>query len=162
MVFYYIGFHSREALGNCLVASSALVGSFLVVRIILQIKSAYLRPFTGPISVLGNIILHLCLLIVSSESYTRDDSKFWKRNACMVLVTVGSILVGHVYGLVGMANVGTTYFVLYSMEKYAQFHKAMRWSGWVLMLTFSCVMYKSALYLHANPDHVAMMFQMTV
>ena len=61
-------------------------------------------------------------------------------------------------GLLGMANTTTTFFVLWCLEKYSDFHLDQRWNGWVLLLLLSLAAWRGSLWLHAHPGHIVSMF----
>lgn len=74
------------------------------------------RLFTGPLQ---------ALLIISSMHYRvgmgagkRKSDDFAKRNMAMVCALLACSYVGNVYGMAGMANTASTFWVLWLVEKY--------------------------------------------
>ena len=74
------------------------------------------RLFTGPLQ---------ALLIISSMHYRvgmgagrRKADDFAKRNMAMVCALLACSYVGNVYGMAGMANTASTFWVLWLVEKY--------------------------------------------
>merc|ERR1711907_892197 len=134
---WFIGFNSEQAMHRVCASSLCLVSMFLSLKLSGAANdSLLLTPFGSATSVFGTIMLFLSLLVLLNA-------------------------VGHTFGLVGMANTATTFGVLWTMEKYGEFHLEHRWNGWVLLLMFSVVAWRGSLYLHAHPDYIVSMFSMS-
>lgn len=141
-------------------ATAATVLSVYSIACIMQVDPAIVAPFQSPVSVLGSVNLFLCLLIMSSYYYerTRGGGDYLRRNGTFLAAAMAAMYVGQVFGLTGMANTATTFFVLWVLEKYSELHFENNWNMWVFVLLSSGVMYKSALWLHANPAFVVSLF----
>merc|ERR1719199_2396802 len=94
-----------------------------------------LSPFLSPVSVLGALMLYLSLLIFSNYYY-RDRSKcpYLYRNGVALAAFAIGLFSGNVFGMPGLANTATTFFVLWCLEKYCELHTINNWNGWVLVL----------------------------
>jgi len=158
-----IGFNSEQAMHRVCASSLCLVSMFLSLKLSgAANNSLLLTPFGSATSVFGTIMLFLSLLIISSKHYDYGESaRWWYSNGLMLTLLVLLNAVGHTFGLVGMANTATTFGVLWTMEKYGEFHLENRWNGWVLLLMFSVVAWRGSLYLHAHPDYIVSMFSMS-
>merc|ERR1712100_868427 len=126
---------------------------------VLRLCPAWLAVFESPATVLGSVMLFLCLLIISNKYYySRGDQHrlaYFQRNAAFLVAAVVAIAMGSVFGMTGPA---TTFLVLWCLEKYCEIHFEAGWNAWVLLLLLSAVMYKAALWLHAHPAFVASLF----
>jgi len=150
-------------------ATAAMVLAAFGSARVMHVDPVILQPFQSPVSVLGSIMLFLCLLIMSNSHYRHRDEyrgysggaqwgDYIRRNLVFLACAMLGIYVGSVYGLGGMANTATTFLVLWGLEKYCDFHTRNRWNMWVLALLGSALMYKLALWLHANPNFVVSLF----
>ena len=124
-----------------------------------------LRPFRTAASVMGSVVLFLALLIRASRFYIgnrrNNNSQMpyvWRNIMCLAGILVFMFL-GLTSGLDGVSNTATVFLVLFLVDKYAEFHMDMEWSGWVLVLLMSLIMWRSALWLHAHPGIIASMFE---
>jgi len=156
---YVIGWQDRSGMVRS-AATAATVLSVYSIACIMQVDPAIVAPFQSPVSVLGSVNLFLCLLIMSSYYYerTRGGGDYLRRNGTFLAAAMAAMYVGQVFGLTGMANTATTFFVLWVLEKYSELHFENNWNMWVFVLLSSGVMYKSALWLHANPAFVVSLF----
>merc|ERR1712070_631844 len=124
-----------------------------------MLSSEWMQPFSSAVSVVGNITLFLSLLILSSRYYDYKGCRIYlQANAIMLGFLLLALLLGNVYGLAGMANVSTTFFILWLMEKYTEWHLESRHNGWLLLLAASVSVYYCALWLHMHPHFIADMF----
>lgn len=123
-----------------------------------------LAPFQSPVSVFGSIMLFFCLLLMSNYWYPGNrynDQAWWNyswRNAVFLVAAGTAIAVGQMHGMMGMANTGTTFLVLWVMEKYCELHCERDWNGWVGMLLGSISLYAIAMWLHAHPAFIVSLF----
>jgi len=159
---YLVGFKSESAMQRVCASSLALVIGFTALRANYHVPATWLEPFLSPISIVGNIMLFLSLLIMSSRYYFphrgRDATSYLHRNLAMMSALASAQFFGHTLGLQGMANTSTTFTVLYVLEKYGEWHVEAKLNGWLLMLGFSLVAYRCALWLHLHPEFVASIF----
>eukprot|EP00039_Didymoeca_costata_P014602 m.237652 g.237652 ORF g.237652 m.237652 type:complete len:106 (-) comp16057_c0_seq35:1580-1897(-) len=97
--------------------------------------------------------MFLALLIMSSV-YETSSSKFmyWKLNILFFFLLLALQFAGSVLSIESMTNVSRVFFVIGSLEKYAELHTELKWNGWVLMLIISLCLWRGALYLHSNPE----------
>lgn len=158
-----IGFNSEQAMHRVCASSLCLVSMFLTLKLSgAANNSLLLTPFGSAISVFGVIMLFLSLLIISSQHYDYGKSaRWWCSNGLTFSLLVLLNAIGHTFGIVGMANTATTFGVLWTMEKYGEFHLEHGWNGWVLLLMCSMVAWRGSLYLHAHPDYIVSMFSMS-
>ena len=174
----FIGFDSKSAVHRSAVASFLLVALFSGLKVAASYADEnatlaagpgdhhhqLLVPFRSAVSVVGILILFLSVLIASSRFHTGFEhggaatSKWYFCNFIMLVLLVASVFGGHVYGMVGMANVGTTFAVIWCLDKYAELHIQEEWNGWFLVLLLSFSLWRVSLFLHQHPNHVTSMF----
>eukprot|EP00041_Stephanoeca_diplocostata_P008561 m.126682 g.126682 ORF g.126682 m.126682 type:complete len:643 (-) comp17384_c0_seq1:1484-3412(-) len=156
-----IGFDSSDSLQRCVPISALLSTALVFLRVSNTLDPVYLLPFTSAGTVMGNIVLLLGLLILSTWSYFRREKsgKFWFFNTLMILLLGGTQFAGLVLGLHGMANVATTFTALYILDKYAEWHLYhCKGNAWILLLLVSVSVWQGSLCLHNNPAFVASLF----
>ena len=153
----------RYAVGssNEITMLQAASASFMVLVVwsgcaICGIDMSLLAPFQSPVSVLGSIMLFFSMLIMSNSWCSRDRDLYIRRNILLLVLIAASICVGSMYG---MANTGTTFLVLWVLEKYCEQHVERDWNLWLSMLFDSLTLYFTAMWLHAHPSFIASMFQ---
>ena len=109
------------------------------------------------------VLLKFVALFISTcpngFSFSSDCGTFYiRRNVIFLLCALIAIYIGNVFQMNGLANTATTFLVLWMLEKYCEIHFELKLNIWVLILLLSGVMYKLALWLHANPAFVASLF----
>lgn len=151
---------------RCASTSAALLQLYAAGKI-MRIFPQSIGCFESPVAVLGSVMLYLCLLIMSSLHYpknrthgsvTSEDALYIRRNIIFLLCALMAIYVGNVFTMNGLGNTATTFLVLWMLEKYAELHFELNLNIWLLILIMSGIMYKMALWLHANPAFVASLF----
>lgn len=159
---YCIGWDSKDDAARTGMACGLAMAGFAAARI-WEVNSRYLAPFVSSVSVLGGLGHFLALLILSNRWHHRHSANelnsYGIYNAGMLASLMGFQYVGRVYGLGGLANTTTTFFVLWVLEKAHELNDALELSGWFLVLGGSLVTYYSALWLHSNPEFVVSMFR---
>ena len=153
---YYVGFENEDSMIRVSFSSIILGGSFIGLKII-GLKNYYLDVFQSPTITFSSVLLFLALLIFSSlyyRGYLGILYHYIFKQLIMILAVLICLLLGNVFQIDGLTNTAIVYLVLYLMEKYSELHLECRWNGWILVFLFSIVLYKTALYLHANPDFV--------
>ena len=157
-----IGFTDTNSMHRVFVASLGVVLTFAGVRVALArgsaVASELLLPFESAAAVVGSNMMFLSLLIISSQHYSTKRPRWLATNAAMCVLLLTAQFVGHTYGLVGMANVGTTFTALWLLDKYAEMHIEADWNKWILILMTSLAAWQASLVLHANPAFVASLF----
>lgn len=161
---YVVGFSDDDAMERCAVTSFLLLASMGCLRFVNTACGfgLHLVPFRAAVSVLGCVVLFLAMLIMSSRLYREEGARrrrtYLIANALMLTLLLGFMALGMVGGLPGMANTSVVFFVLWALEKYADFHMTAGFNGWVLVLVSSLVAWRSALALHSNPQFIASLF----
>jgi hypothetical protein len=94
------------------VASIGVVLTFAGLRI--GLATAFptaLVPFESAAQVVGSNMMFLSLLIISSQHYSKKQ--VWVTvNTAMVGLLLAAQYIGQTHGMIGMANVGTTFTAL--------------------------------------------------
>merc|ERR1712216_941853 len=117
---YVVGFENERTMLQAGGASFMVLVIWGVARI-MGMPMDLLTPFQSPVSVFGSIMLFFTLLIMSNLYYQdypySAGFNYFRRNGVFLLIAMVSIGVGHMYGMAGMANTGTTFLVLWVIEK---------------------------------------------
>lgn len=168
---YCVGFHDDEAMVRVSITSTIMGIVFIILKW-QGISNEYIHPFSGALTIFSATLLLLALLIFSSYYYRprfREYHNYYNygddyaiRQIPMIVCLSGFLFFGNIFNMVGLVNTATTYLVFYCMEKYCDAHYKFRWNSWVLMFLFSVIIYKSALYLHENPEILFSMFNYNV
>lgn len=165
---YAIGFDDQHALVRCAFASSILLSTMIGLRVFEFPIVARLTPLQIPISIFGSLVLHIALLIVSSKYYAKRGwfssssqsiPSYLFRNAMMIFVLLLEMGVGSTYPeLEGLANSASVFMVLYLWSKSGEFCDEAKLSPWIFILVSSLCLWKSSLYMHANPGIITSAF----
>jgi hypothetical protein len=157
---YCIGWKDRDAMMISAGTAASVLSLYCVAKVMHWVPH-HLDVFQSPVSVLGSVLLFLCLLIMSNKYYYDGGNNtlyyVW-RNVAFLVSAMLAIYMGNVFGMTGLANTATTFLVLWLLEKYCEVHNELGFNFWVLILILSGVMYKAALWLHAHPAFVASLF----
>ena len=160
---YCIGWKSEDAMVRTAATSTCMLCAFVAARVF-QVEPEVLALFQSPVNVLGAVMLFLCLLIMSNlyycDAYRGCGGDYLRRNATFMAAASCAMYCGNVYGMQGLSNTATTFFVLWLMEKYCELHISQEWNVWVMVLLLSITMYKLALGLHEYPAFVASLFEL--
>ena len=164
---YCIGWKDEDIMLRCASTSGTLLQVFTAAKITRALPPS-IGCFESPVAVLGSVMLFLCLLCMSCLYYpdnrtrggsvTSEGAFYIRRNVIFLLCALIAIYIGNVFQMNGLANTATTFLVLWMLEKYCEIHFELKLNIWVLILLLSGVMYKLALWLHANPAFVASLF----
>jgi hypothetical protein len=155
---YFIGFDSKESLERCSVSSIVLQIIFISFRLI-RLENDIIILYQTPFVTFGSITLFLAFLIMSSRYYHREKSRYIIANVRMIILLITSFILGSVFGFSGLWNTACVFLVMFTMEKYVEFHLEAVWNGWVLVFSLSVAFYYIALFLHRNPNYIVKMFE---
>jgi len=154
---WVIGWSDENAMLRSICASFIMMGASVSYTIYGGDDMRFI-PFSTASTVFGSIVSNLGMLILSSKWLRIPSITYWKQNVLNIGLMLGSSAIGNIFGIPGLANTATTFLVMYCMEKYVEWYVEMEWNGWVLTLSVSCMIYKSALWLHQHPAFVASLF----
>jgi len=148
---YCIGWDNSDDMARTSVLCGLTMAGFAAARI-QGVESKILNPFASSVSVLCGLGHFLALLIMSNRYYR--SKAYSKNNAIMLASLLGFELVGRIYGLEGLANTTTTFFVLWALEKGLEIRDLLGISHWFVVFGGSVFTYYAALWLHAHPAFV--------
>jgi len=159
---YCIGWKDEDVMLRCASTSAVLLQLYAAAKI-MRILPPSLGCFESPVAVLGSVMLFLCLLIMSNLHYPgnrahAEGSYYIRRNCIFLTCALTAIYVGNVFSMNGLSNTATTFLVLWMLGKYCELHFELKLNIWILILLMSGIMYKTALWLHANPAFVTSLF----
>ena len=163
-----IGFNSEASCERVCLSSLVMHFGFMFAKAT-DAWPPQLEVFSAPLACVTNVMLFLSLLIICSWHYDRHrwghkgtgGIDFWVLVNCAYFwLIVLSLFMGNVLGLQGSANAATTFAVLFAVDKYAEFHCAQEWNGWVLVLLLSLAAWQGSLWLMQHPQHLASMLML--
>jgi len=159
---YCIGWRDGDSMVRSASTAALVLTGFVTAKIGGMVPEGG-KVFQSPVSVMGSILLFLCLLIMSNLGYRgnwikNDWGLYLRRNVIFLACATLAISVGNVFVLTGLANTAVTFLVLWVLDKYCEFHFQMGWNIWIWVLLMSAGMYQAALWLHTNPAFVASLF----
>jgi len=166
---WFIGFEKEETMARAASCSALILTLLVVVRLNVDSDSIYneaLEPFRAPLSIYGSIVLDIALLIISHPSTSVDLRRhkvdlrriLWL-NALMIAALMFQLFFGTAVGLPGMHNTACVFGILWVTMHYSRFHfEVLHLNAWVFILIASMATWRSALWLHANPDFVVKCF----
>jgi hypothetical protein len=77
----------------------------------------------------------------------------------MLVSLLIAIFVGNFLGISGIANVGYTYFVLWTVEKFCEFNFWTRKGNWIILIFLGSIgLYFVALFLNTHPGWIVSLF----
>lgn len=115
-----------------------------------------LSNFTVGLSIFGiKLILTWRVIKSQTKSINRWDSHDKKHQAKMIVCLLICFGLGYGFDIVGMQNEAIMFSIIYGIALISMFD----WfSFWVKCFIISLIAYKSAMYLHGNPDFLIQMF----
>ena len=157
-----VGFDSRDSVIRCSIISALILVAYIILRAN-GVQSCWLYPFSSAISVLGANVHFLSLLIMTSHSFTfaNGKSRFYTMNFIMLMMLVTSQLAGLILGLESITNVSRTYWCIWILFQYSDFHLRLKFNGWILMLLLSMFVWRVSLWLHMHPKFIISLFTMS-
>ena len=150
------GFRGDAVLQRSTLASLFILGAYTAVRFA-NVAPVYIEPFSLGVHVMGNIVLMLALLIISSEYYDKRQS-YGFRQFCFVVAVFINLFVGFVYTIPAMASVGCTFLGLYLSFKVHEFVSMFGRFVWIWIFVISAAAFQGALLLKRYPDVVSTFF----
>merc|ERR1712032_1520296 len=152
---FVIGFSSKSATHRCIVASVVLILGFTCLRVA-GVDPACLRPFATGAMCLGNVMYFLAMLILSAGWRRHESLSYKVRQVVMVASLTAALLVGNVFAIPSMSNTGSTFLVLWLMEKELE----VRWGSASIVAVFLnfVFLYYIAHYLNTHTEHIMSMF----
>eukprot|EP01062_Namystynia_karyoxenos_P069486 TRINITY_DN64973_c0_g1_i1.p1 TRINITY_DN64973_c0_g1~~TRINITY_DN64973_c0_g1_i1.p1 ORF type:complete len:703 (+),score=233.24 TRINITY_DN64973_c0_g1_i1:115-2109(+) len=157
---YVAGWDTEDECMRTSIASLAALVTFCLARYT-GVGEHYLAPFSPGVSVVGGITHYIAQLIIASTDWRRGHASYFERNLMCVASLLGGQLFGWMYGMTGLANTSTTFFVLYLAQKYDDTFRYYRWARFPwFVFSASVGLYYGALWLHKNPAYVTSMVRM--
>jgi uncharacterized membrane protein YecN with MAPEG domain len=151
-----IGFQEEKVIPSATIASFIL----LILGCILHIQphsNILTIPFTRPLLFLGTFVYFIGMLILSSRLYTNRNTKgylFWILQAVAFVSGLATMFFGPMLEIPFIQAIGGTMFVIWLLEKYAEFAP---WNGVFLatgsLLGFGVLLYGFAYFLQKNPEY---------
>jgi len=159
---YCIGWRDKDTM-ICSASTGAVLLTTYTAAKIMRVLPVEAQLFESPISVMGCIMMFLCLLIVCNLHYDYRrgapiSQRYCQANVVFLLTAMVCVYVGNVFVMTGLANTATVFLVMWCLEKYAELHFELKFNVWIFILFISAFMYKAALWLHTNPAFVASLF----
>jgi len=155
---YCIGFKDKQAIQRSVVTSMITIPLFFIMRNMDE-YSEYCGPFMQPVYVFSTVVYLLGLLIVSSPFYySRSNTDgYFSAQLMMIVSLLAFTFCGSVYGVPSFFNVGTTFAVLYLMEKTLEI-ELFRDGGIVVIFLMFVGMYFASMFLYTHPGFLLSLF----
>ena len=151
---YYIGFKNRYALQRSVVASLITIPLFSYINYAIHKHlqcMRFMQPFIQPVYIFSVYLLGL--LIISSQYYysgIEDEISYSNSQIIMILSLSAFTYIGCILNIESFFNVGTTFSILYLIEKTAEL-KFFRNFRIVLIFIMFVMMYFISIYLSSHP-----------
>ena len=126
---YYIGFREESVIPRTMIISAVLIAFYSAVRIT-GWNLPYFHVFETGVLFLGTFAYFVGGIIISSKWYVREMESNYALNQLPILIPgIGAMVIGLLYQIPQLNEIGGTFFVLYLLEKYCEipFSKAKAW-----------------------------------
>ena len=160
---WLVGYETEEIMQRASASSLLLMITFILIKLKVIIVSNMLlfEPFSTGVLTFGMIAFFLARLIISSRHYYPLQKYSFSDYFSSQLMMIGSLfialLIGNIYQLAPLYNIGLTFTVLYIVEKIYETDLKEEYLVVILFLT-SVAIYFISMYLRTHPDFIVNMF----